>query len=336
MQPSSPVFSIVVPVFNVADYLESCLDSLLGQSFADFELLAVDDGSTDGSADILRRRAEAEPRMRCIESRNQGPSIARNTGMEQARGEYLLFVDSDDLAHPRLLEICHHFLTKEKADFVAFNYCKLDADERMLEIELPEASSIPAFVTESPLPLLRPRNRHRMALTPWSHCCRRELAQRHPFEPGLLFEDFPNLVCLLRDVRRVVTLQTPLYGYRLRPGSIMRTHATPGTIAHYVRCMQLIAEAYADLPVEKTVLSRILVPEICKQVGNICFRSATEEAELVALLKPFRDMLVELESADMLRWRGHKLRRYLAYRRVLATPEAELGSLIPALSRIFH
>jgi glycosyltransferase involved in cell wall biosynthesis len=91
-----PVLSVVVPVYNVADYLEPCLDSLLGQSLAELEVIAVDDGSSDGSAEILRRRAARDPRLRVLSQANAGPGAARNRAVAEARGEFLTFCDGDD------------------------------------------------------------------------------------------------------------------------------------------------------------------------------------------------------------------------------------------------
>jgi len=91
-----PVLSVVVPVYNVADYLEPCLDSLLGQSLTDLEVIAVDDGSSDGSSDILRRRAAKDPRLRVLTQANAGQGAARNRAVVEARGEFLTFCDADD------------------------------------------------------------------------------------------------------------------------------------------------------------------------------------------------------------------------------------------------
>src|SRR3954463_5066653 len=91
-----PVLSVVVPVYNVADYLEECLDSLLGQSLAELEVIAVDDGSTDRSSEILRRRAAKDARLRVLTQANAGQGAARNRAVAEACGEFLTFCDGDD------------------------------------------------------------------------------------------------------------------------------------------------------------------------------------------------------------------------------------------------
>ena len=100
-----PTISIIVPVYNVADYLPCCMESILSQTFTDFEVLLVDDGSTDGGGDICDRMAEKDSRIRVFHKANGGVSSARNLGLENARGAWVFFLDSDDLLPDRALEM---------------------------------------------------------------------------------------------------------------------------------------------------------------------------------------------------------------------------------------
>ena len=93
---NTPFFSIIIPIYNVSNYLEQCLSSVLNQTFSDMEIICVNDGSTDGSREILRRFQGSDNRMVIIDTKNGGPSGARNVGFSLARGEYVLFIDSDD------------------------------------------------------------------------------------------------------------------------------------------------------------------------------------------------------------------------------------------------
>ena len=89
-------YSIIVPLYNVHDLMKPCVDTLLGQNFIHYELLLIDDGSTDGSADICDAYAAKDPRIKAYHRENQGVSAARNFGVSQAQGEYILFLDADD------------------------------------------------------------------------------------------------------------------------------------------------------------------------------------------------------------------------------------------------
>ncbi len=99
-----PLASVVIPVFNIEVHLRQCLDSVLGQTLQDIEIICVDDGSTDQSAVILREYAERDARVQVITQANAGPGVARNTGMAAAKGEHLIFLDSDDWFEPDFLE----------------------------------------------------------------------------------------------------------------------------------------------------------------------------------------------------------------------------------------
>lgn len=99
-----PRFSIIVPVYNVAPYLRECLDSILAQSFADWETICVDDGSTDGSSAILDEYSSRDTRIRAMHQANAGVSSARNAALDVAAGEWIWFVDGDDAIHPDALE----------------------------------------------------------------------------------------------------------------------------------------------------------------------------------------------------------------------------------------
>ena len=99
-----PIISVVVPVYQAQEYLRCCVGSILAQTFAAWELILVDDGSTDASGRICAEYAAREPRIRVIRQKNQGVSAARNAGMEAARGDFLAFVDSDDWVEPDFLQ----------------------------------------------------------------------------------------------------------------------------------------------------------------------------------------------------------------------------------------
>lgn len=120
--------SIVVPAYNAERYLPACLDSLLGQSYRDFEVVAVDDGSTDGTGALLSLYAVRDPRVRVVTQGNQGLGAARNAGMAAARGDVLMFVDSDDLLVPQALSRVVRAFEDEHPDIVVFGFAYEPAD----------------------------------------------------------------------------------------------------------------------------------------------------------------------------------------------------------------
>ena len=126
-------FSIIIPVYQVAPYLRCCLDSVTGQRFRDREILLVDDGSTDGSGAICDEYREKHPDIRVIHQQNQGLSGARNAGLDAAKGEWILFIDSDDWIAPDMLETLFAEMQRHPADEYGFNLQKANERGEMTE-----------------------------------------------------------------------------------------------------------------------------------------------------------------------------------------------------------
>lgn len=128
--------SIIVPVYNVEEYLEKCLDSLVNQTMKEIEIIVVNDASPDGSKNIMERYAKEYPEMvRCVyQEVNQGQGIARNRGMELAKGQYIMFVDSDDYVDVTMCEKLYQVACEKKCDVVCCEYNELKTDGRCNEI----------------------------------------------------------------------------------------------------------------------------------------------------------------------------------------------------------
>ncbi len=116
------MISVVVPVYNVAKYLRRCIDSVRAQTYTDWEMICINDGSTDKSSEILSEYLEKDSRIRVINKQNEGVSAARNDGVAAARGDWILFLDSDDFIHPQTLEITHRIAAKAGVDIVSFRH----------------------------------------------------------------------------------------------------------------------------------------------------------------------------------------------------------------------
>lgn len=116
------MISVIIPVYNVQRYLPACLDSLLQQSYPNWEALLIDDGSTDGSEEICNRYAENDPRFQVFHKENGGAASAKNLGLDEARGEYIAFLDSDDYLEPNAFEIAVNIALEHEADVVEFQF----------------------------------------------------------------------------------------------------------------------------------------------------------------------------------------------------------------------
>lgn len=124
-----PKVSVIVPVYNVAEFLPKCVSSLLAQTYVDYEIILVDDGSTDNSGELCDIYAKEQKKISVIHQQNQGQGSARNTGIAACNGEYLLFVDSDDYVHPRLMEYTVTAAETYQCDMVVFDAVAVYPDE---------------------------------------------------------------------------------------------------------------------------------------------------------------------------------------------------------------
>ncbi len=117
---SAPEISIVIPVYNGEEFLRSTIDNILHQTFQDFELIFVNDGSTDHTLEILQSYQQQTDKLTVTNQENLGPGVARNNGMKHARGKYLLFLDADDLFEPQLLQLAHDKIVADQSDIVVY------------------------------------------------------------------------------------------------------------------------------------------------------------------------------------------------------------------------
>lgn len=217
--------SIVMPVYNAACFLRRCLDSVAAQTFRDFRVIAVDDGSTDGSGEILDRYEASFPLTR-IHQENRGVSAARNRALVEADGEYVMFLDADDVIHPQLLERAVSALEQSDSDYALFDYRKLrDADAEAFSargvgmVSKPETEMLPQpafdwFVGERRLP------------APWQFLFRRQTLGEAPFAADIaIYEDVPFVLGYLAKARKGVHLRSDLYGYVIQVRS--QSHNSP-------------------------------------------------------------------------------------------------------------
>lgn len=142
----SPFFSIIIPVYNVAPYLRECLDSVLAQTFTDWETICVDDGSTDGSGSILDEYAEKDHRFRVIHQSNAGVSVARNVGLNAIKGEYFLFIDGDDLIPTCTLGVYKRLINDLAPDVIFSNpiYLRFHDSETLNKAQVDVSTTVVA------------------------------------------------------------------------------------------------------------------------------------------------------------------------------------------------
>lgn len=214
-----PQISVIVPVYKVEAYLPACVESVLAQSFSDFELILVDDGSPDGCGTLCDAYAARDPRIRVIHQPNGGLSAARNAGMDIAAGRYLTFIDSDDYVAPDYLELLYRNAEGSGAE-LAVCRTRLFRDGQAPAAAPSAAEADSKLLSGREAVVLLYRGDDAVPVNAWGKLYRRELIADLRFPVGKLHEDqaFVPIACWRSEA--VTTVNARAYYYRDRPESI--------------------------------------------------------------------------------------------------------------------
>ncbi|MFY4471828.1 glycosyltransferase family 2 protein [Bifidobacterium longum] len=213
MDENQPLVSIVIPAYNVSDYLDECLESVVSQTYANLEIVLVDDGSTDDTGVKCDAWAKKDIRIRVLHQKNGGLSAARNAGILHCNGEYLLALDSDDRIKQDLVRKCVSSLEDSSADLVHFGYSSItESGAHVNNHPDPEAEGdeLLLLILSSKLPSHS-----------WQLLCKRGLYDGILFPEGRKAEDVATTYKLISRADNSVTIPDCLYEYRTRKGSIL-------------------------------------------------------------------------------------------------------------------
>lgn len=221
-----PEVSVIVPVYNAELYLDTCIHSILTQNFYNFELLLIDDGSTDSSGQICDRYSREDMRVLVVHQPNGGLSVARNTGLKIAKGQYVAFVDSDDYIPSTMLSDLLFAAQKTGADMVKGNYQKVYSD-----IAIPKQydENISILTSEMAIEnfLCEPSAEDKkMGTVVWNGLYRKSLFETISFPDGLIYEDGYVTPKLLLKSTVIAHLNKVVYFYRQNPNGIMSSGLT--------------------------------------------------------------------------------------------------------------
>ena len=215
---SNPKVSVIVPVYNVAAYLPQCLDSILAQTLQETEIIVVDDGSTDNSPKICDEYAAKDERIQVIHQKNTGLSGARNTGMAEACGKYIAFVDSDDWIEPTMLTKLYEAAEKDKSDVAVCHINLCEPDKKI------KPKNYWPYAKDC---VLKPKQFYKYFLIAPCWACnkiyRRDFLQKKKitFIEGILYEDVPFFTEVFLQLEQVSFVADYLYNYRTgRDGAI--------------------------------------------------------------------------------------------------------------------
>ena len=215
---SSPLVSIIVPIYKVEPYLRRCLDSIVNQTYTNIEIILIDDGSPDNCPQICDEYASKDNRIKVIHKMNGGLSDARNSGIDISKGEYISFVDSDDWVDEKYIEILLDLTIKENADIVIGEYTKTQG------VILQEKQNIWTKTYSSKEALIRLFSKNNITFTvSWGKLYKKELFNSIRFPIGKFHEDEFTTYILFYNSTKIVYTSKILYNYYQRAGSIVST-----------------------------------------------------------------------------------------------------------------
>lgn len=248
-----PEISVIVPVYDVEKYLPECIESVLQQSFKDFELILVDDESPDRCGEICELYAQKDNRIRVIHQKNGGLSAARNSAIDAARGQYLSFIDSDDVIHVQYLYELYTSLVKYNVDLAICGLKKIsansyDCNKRMDLVEddfslLKSREVLLSFFSAEP---------DRIFASAWGKLYKRELFEYLYFPVGKIHEDVHIIPIVVSKTDKAIFLNRPLYGYRDREGSILNS-AFSFRKYDYIDALNHCISYFQDAEIEEVV-----------------------------------------------------------------------------------
>lgn len=235
-----PLLSVIIPVYNVKEYVERCVESVCGQTYKNLEILLIDDGSTDGGGELCDKLAKKDSRITVIHKENEGVSVARNVGLSHAHGELLAFVDSDDWLDDMMYETLYTLMWENEADIACCNYRRVmgeqtaDYSDDRVQVYYGK-EMLDAYITGHENCCITP--------TVWNRLYKRELFDGLAFPLVKKYEDSIISVQLLARVEKGVLTNRSYYNYNMRTNSLSHESMNEEDIAAFIRAGQLQNQA---------------------------------------------------------------------------------------------
>ena len=224
--------SVIIPVFNVEVYLPLCIDSVLKQTYRKLEIILIDDGSTDNSSEICDTYALRDNRIKVIHQRNQGAAVARNTGLENATGEYIVFIDSDDFIDEKMIEKLYVALKETNSDMSICNFKYVSESGNEINIEKTVIKN-EVLCTEEIIDKVFQENNCGYIVI-WNKLYKKNLWKEIRYPVGVIYEDEAVIHHIFSECKKVVTFPDELYYYRQVVGSVMHSGRNEKNVDKYL------------------------------------------------------------------------------------------------------
>lgn len=310
-----PKISVIIPVYRAEAYLGACIDSVLAQSFSDFELILVDDGSPDNCAAICREYQKKDDRIRFLQQENGGQASARNHAMTIAQGQWICFVDSDDVIHPQYLQILYDAVIRFQVPISMCRYVEAAAmPEDFLAPCRPEFAVL--SMEEAPLTQLYDRDEY----PGWVACTklvRRDLVEGYPFTEGRVFEDNEAVCRWICRAGALASTEAALYYYRTNGDSTTKSKFSLKKLDYlwalesitsfygsigYKEMERRFADRYTDAAAESCYGVRYELdrPDLAKKIYQNTRRFFRQQRLRMSL--PLFERLLDAAHPERMRW----------------------------------
>lgn len=278
---STPAISVIIPVYNTDIYLNEAVGSILNQTFKDIELIIVNDGSTDNSLKILQEFERSDSRVILIDQPNSGSSIARERALGISKGEFLFFMDSDDILEPQALESCYKRAVKDSLDMVFFDAVSFSDDTNLnahsFHYNRKGVVGEGIFNGVEIMNKLLAKDLFRVA--PWMHLFRKEIATENGlhFYPGIIHEDELFFSQLYLFAKRVGYIPEDFFRRRLRANSTMTTKFSLKNINSYFTIVKELEKtkertvSYSAQVIDRLVFN--ILSGVAYQAGQLPFKT---------------------------------------------------------------
>lgn len=281
----SPKVSVVIPVYNTEDYVEEAVRSIMNQTLRNIEIIIIDDGSTDNSLAVIKKLAGEDNRISCFSQTNQGQSVARNSGIEKASGEFIYFMDSDDFLEKEAFEVCYNKCTSENLDFVFFDAESfIDNNDHLVGFDYRRTYLLREEMVYAGKDILdHMLNKKIYRASVCLNLIKRSFIKQNQlnFYPGIIHEDelFTSQLYLLSN--RVSCIQQVFYHRRVRANSTMSKMFNDRNIEGYLTVIRELKSIYIKDTKHKILIDRLIGYILNPTIYNSKDLSATKRIQLL-------------------------------------------------------
>ncbi len=290
-----PKVSVIIPVYNTAGYLESALMSVSEQTLEEIEIIIINDGSTDSSGQIIEEFQKKDCRVKYYIQTNQGQSVARNAGLDNATGEYIYFMDSDDILEKNAMELCFQRSKIDNLDFVFFDADVFSEDGSTLQWDYIRTGKITEQILQGCEAMEKLLSIGRFRVAPWLLFIRRNFIEEFQlrFFPGIIHEDELFTTKLFIEAKKVALIPHILFHRRVRPNSTMTKKFSDRNAKGYLKVID-------ELKLYSVNVNRDKKELIDKEIALLA-NSLAYQAEVFTLYARM-SVLVRLKNLKCLRY----------------------------------